>query len=98
MVDRKDGVTLDETGTIPMMEIIAPGKGRTEAMRDSKRPVGVMRRDGSDPLGDDKISGPQMMEPMMNDVEAQRRVEIGEVTRPEGRGTRGEDTQETGDT
>jgi hypothetical protein len=97
-VDRKGGVTLDETGVIPMMEMIAPRKGRTEAMGDGVRPVRVMKRDGSDPLGDDKMSGLRMMELMMSDIEAQREVEIGGVIRPEGTGTEGENAPVIGDT
>jgi hypothetical protein len=73
-----------------MMEMIAPRKGQTEAMGDGVRPVRVMKRDESDPLGDDKMSGLQMMELMTNDVEARRKVEIGGVIRPEGTGTEGE--------
>jgi hypothetical protein len=96
-VDRKDGAALDETGANPMMEMIAPRKRRIEAMREGERPVGVMKRDGSGPLGDDKVSGPRMMAPMMNDVEAQREVGIREAIHPEGTGTEGEDAQETSD-
>jgi hypothetical protein len=96
-VDRKGGVTRDETGVIPIMEMIAPRKGRTEAMGDGVQPVGVMKRDGSNPLGDDKMSGLQMMQLMTSGVEAQREVEIGEAIRPEGTGTKGENAQVIGD-
>jgi hypothetical protein len=46
---------------------------------------------------DDKMSGLRMMELMTSDVVAQRGIEIGEVIRPEGTGTEGEDAQVIGD-
>jgi hypothetical protein len=97
MTDGKDGVALDETGANPRIEKIALRGRRSEARGDGGRLEGVIRRDGSDPPGDDKMSGLLMMTLMKNDVEAQREVGTGGATHPEEIRTGREDAQETGD-